>query len=296
MRARVGIVGAGVAGLAAARALVDAGVSVTVYEKSRGLGGRLARRRLDGFDFDLGAPSFASTEPDLARRSEPWGRSGQRVATPTMNALAHSLAEGIEVRTSTRVESLRNLNHEFLIVAVPAPQAANLLAEAPDLAQVAASVGMDPCWVVLLTYTRPLESLDPVLAPLDACYRESAKPGRNETPERWTLHATADWSRRHVDDSPESVIDALRGAFESLSRSSAPRLVAADAHRWSLARASRPAGRPFFWDPVLRIGVCGDWCQGNSVDAAYRSGTALAARVLESARDGAPNASGKWLT
>ncbi|WP_230945853.1 FAD-dependent oxidoreductase [Burkholderia vietnamiensis] len=43
--AHVAIVGAGIAGLACARVLADAGHRVTVYEKSRGVGGRMSTRR-----------------------------------------------------------------------------------------------------------------------------------------------------------------------------------------------------------------------------------------------------------
>lgn len=42
---RIGIVGAGLAGAACARALADAGCEVQVFDKSRGVGGRMATRR-----------------------------------------------------------------------------------------------------------------------------------------------------------------------------------------------------------------------------------------------------------
>jgi len=42
---QVAIVGAGVAGLLCARDLNRLGIACTVFEKSRGLGGRLARRQ-----------------------------------------------------------------------------------------------------------------------------------------------------------------------------------------------------------------------------------------------------------
>lgn len=51
----VAIVGAGVAGLAAARELARAGLAVTVFEKSRGLGGRVTTRRVGGCAVDHGA-------------------------------------------------------------------------------------------------------------------------------------------------------------------------------------------------------------------------------------------------
>ncbi|MEY4932043.1 MAG: hypothetical protein RLZZ403_363, partial [Pseudomonadota bacterium] len=51
----VAIVGAGLAGLACARVLFGAQYSVTVLEKSRGLGGRIATRRVGRLAFDHGA-------------------------------------------------------------------------------------------------------------------------------------------------------------------------------------------------------------------------------------------------
>ncbi len=52
---KVAIVGAGIAGLGAAKSLSEAGHEVTLLEKSRGVGGRVATRRINGCTFDHGA-------------------------------------------------------------------------------------------------------------------------------------------------------------------------------------------------------------------------------------------------
>ncbi len=52
---QIAVIGAGVAGLAAAGRLQEAGFNCTIYEKSRGVGGRAATRRVDRFTFDHGA-------------------------------------------------------------------------------------------------------------------------------------------------------------------------------------------------------------------------------------------------
>ena len=54
----VAIIGAGISGLTAARMLTDAGIKVTVFEKSRGVGGRTANRRSEYGSFDHGAQYF----------------------------------------------------------------------------------------------------------------------------------------------------------------------------------------------------------------------------------------------
>ena len=132
----VAIVGAGVAGLACARALRAAGVRVVVFEKSRGLGGRAATRRaataLGELQFDHGAQYFTARDPEFAAEVRGWETSGHAarwtariavvdrgsvreppspaperwVGTPGMSAVGRALAEGLDVRLATRVAAV----------------------------------------------------------------------------------------------------------------------------------------------------------------------------------------------
>ncbi|WP_165070552.1 NAD(P)/FAD-dependent oxidoreductase [Marisediminicola senii] len=56
------IVGAGISGLACARALLDAGVPVRIVDRGRVPGGRMASRRIDDRAVDLGASYFTAEE------------------------------------------------------------------------------------------------------------------------------------------------------------------------------------------------------------------------------------------
>lgn len=127
---RVAIVGGGLAGLTCARALVERGVDVVVFDKGRAAGGRLATRRVPPFAFDLGAQYFTVRGARFARLVHTWRSAGiaapwtgriasiaapgdepaptaplQRfVGTPGMSALARYLAREVDVRASTRVD------------------------------------------------------------------------------------------------------------------------------------------------------------------------------------------------
>lgn len=59
MKTSIAIIGAGIAGITLARAISPA-ADVTIFEKSRGLGGRMANRRREGFAFDHGAQYFTA--------------------------------------------------------------------------------------------------------------------------------------------------------------------------------------------------------------------------------------------
>ncbi|MEH2124963.1 NAD(P)/FAD-dependent oxidoreductase [Nostoc sp.] len=125
----IAVIGAGIAGLVCAQQLSQAGYSVVVVEKSRGLGGRLATRRLHGTLADHGA-CYLKPKGELFRRfveilgdrrilevwtdevyeltadaplSEPKNRSPRYVAPAGMSAIAKSLAPGLEILLNQRV-------------------------------------------------------------------------------------------------------------------------------------------------------------------------------------------------
>ncbi len=91
----VAIVGAGMAGVAAARTLLQAGHRVTLIEKSRGFGGRMATRRTEFGGFDHGAQYFTVRDSRFARALQtaqtlvrPWSVSTVRV----LDEFGHVLA------------------------------------------------------------------------------------------------------------------------------------------------------------------------------------------------------------
>ena len=104
------IVGAGISGLLIARVLHDSGARVTVLEKSRGFGGRLATKRVGDAVFDQGAQYFTVKDPRFAAWVEKWEREGlvslwpggerhrRYIGRPSMTSVAKALAEGLDVK------------------------------------------------------------------------------------------------------------------------------------------------------------------------------------------------------
>ncbi len=69
---RIIIIGAGLAGLIAARELDAAGADVLVLDKGRSPGGRLATRRVGGATLDHGAQFFTVRSPAFAKTVDDW--------------------------------------------------------------------------------------------------------------------------------------------------------------------------------------------------------------------------------
>ena len=72
----VAIIGAGISGLRAAGELSCTGLKATVFEKSRGLGGRAATRRWNGLPMDHGAQFFTARSPEFRQQVAQWTAQG----------------------------------------------------------------------------------------------------------------------------------------------------------------------------------------------------------------------------
>ena len=66
----VAIIGAGISGLASGKLLHDQGVGVTVFEKSRGVGGRMATRRLNEENSTFDREGFEETEKETSENDK----------------------------------------------------------------------------------------------------------------------------------------------------------------------------------------------------------------------------------
>ena len=124
---KLAILGCGVAGLSAARELGRHGISVKLFDKSRGVGGRMSTRYAEDWEFDHGAQFFTVQDPDFkaeidaaisAGAAAPWpanalyldvghirpdtGRS-RFVGQPRMNSLPKYWAKNLDIELGRRV-------------------------------------------------------------------------------------------------------------------------------------------------------------------------------------------------
>jgi renalase len=118
--------------------------------------------------------------------------------------------------------------------------------------------------------------------------RESSKPGRTPI-ERWTVQASAAWSREHLQDDPARIEAKMLKAFTEVTGIyAAPAHTAV--HRWRHAKTLKPLGRATCGMPKTGIGACGDWCIGHRVEDAFVSGLELALAAGRPRRSGQPGA------
>jgi len=318
---RIAVIGGGMAGLACANELARADAKVTLFERSRGLGGRLATRRQANLAFDHGAQYITARSRPFLHYAEMAARAGAMAAwhprimeddrsweapigdwgvgTPGMSALVRPLTRNIEIRGGITVHEMhpgqrgwelltdagrQNVIFDAVAVAVPAPQAATLLAGHGRAFRHLTEVRMSPCWAGLITFDTPLDLGADVRrwtqGPIIWACCDSNKPGRFRQPQSWVVHASAAWSREHLElDSHDAAQQLLRLFAAAVDRTlPVPSYLAA--HRWRHALVEQPLGLPCLMDEELATGACGDWCIAPRVEAAFESGRSLAHSLL----------------
>lgn len=316
-QASAAVIGAGLAGLACARRLSDAGWQVRVFESQRAPGGRIATRRFEAAAFDHGAQYFSICEPSfraaverasVAGAAKCWqprwpggdqGRGELWVGSPGMNSLPRFLAEGLDIEYGARITQLvrtrggwaliddRGSGHRdfgFSILALPAPETAALAARHTPLTDRLSAVAMAPCWAAMVVFACPLGDVPDAGFTDDAVLawfaRNGSKPGR-EAPDAWVLHASAEYSRRKIAAPPARVHEALLTRLAGQLGRTLPGIALSDTHFWRHARVETPLGEPFLLDPSAGIGFCGDWCLGARVEAAFLSGDRIGVALSE---------------
>lgn len=308
------VVGAGISGVACARVLAGAGIDVTVLDRGRAVGGRMASRRHDGRPVDTGASYFTVSDPafdavvrDWQERglARPWtdtfeafspdGRETKtgavRWAAPAgLRSLVTDLAASLQVRGENHVETVDlvdgllqvdGIDTEAVVLAMPDPQARRVLS--PALDEVAAALTDDFQPVLALTAIwdrRDWADLDGAFVNGDPTINWIADDGRRRGDGAPVLvaHSTADFARPFL-ARPADAADAMTAAVQRvLDIDPAP--VFTQVHRWTYGK---PAGRreqPFFLG-ADDVGVCGDaWSSKPRVEAAWLSGTALGAALV----------------
>jgi renalase len=315
---RIAIVGAGIAGLAAARALVDLGHSVRVFERSKVPGGRVATKVIDGIElprglsgeiaFDHGAQYFTVRDPRFSDVAAYWERdrviakwtgrivsfdgegwedvaevTQRYVGTPGMAAIPIAMAAGLDIDYATRIDSLAPLldTVDRVILALPSAQASPLVSAIAPLAAKVPAVSWQPCWAVMAAFE------DRVAARFDAAFVTGSPLGwiaRNSSkPKRnWKIDA---WVLQASTAWSQAHLDDQTEDVGAFLMEAFEDLVPGGLPRAFYATVHR--WRYATADPPLAIGAiadgriifCGDWCKGSRVEDAYLSGLEAATRL-----------------
>jgi len=310
MRQQTVVVGAGIAGLLVARELKTRGEDVVVVEKSRGLGGRLATKRVGDAVFDQGAQYFTAKSERFAALVSDWqargvvqnwpGASAHRfIVKGGMNGLGKFLAEGLDVRREGKVVAVRReqgswvvqvenqpeLRAGRLVLTAPVPQSLALLKAGgmvlpDDLAAELAELKYHPCLALLVTLSGPsavpAEGVALETGPV-RWLADNSKKGIAPGPVgAVTVHLRPEFAAEHYTKTEAELTPLVLPGIEHWLRAQVSGVAL---HRWKFSEPITTYPEPCVWRPELGLGFAGDAFGGPRVEGAAISGLALADKM-----------------
>ncbi|AQG80169.1 NAD(P)/FAD-dependent oxidoreductase [Spirosoma montaniterrae] len=314
------IIGAGIAGLTAARELTQLGYDVTVLDKGRGVGGRMATRRIDRARADHGAQYITAQTPEFqqcietlraANTTAIWQseEAVNYVGTGGMSGIAKHLAQGLRIELNEKVvrvaaestgwlvqtEAGNEYRANALLLTIPVPQALALLNDSDCRLEAADCIALDaisyePCLTVLATVERsgliPAPGFWQSPTPDVAWVVDNQQKGISPEQPSVTIHASSSFSRENLDGDLEA---AGRQLLTQLQRRIPAETVGVvQVHRWRYSHAERQHPAPFLAASApfpLLFGGDGFGADSLSdlrsgVERAFVSGRAMAAFII----------------
>ncbi|MCB0825499.1 MAG: FAD-dependent oxidoreductase [Armatimonadetes bacterium] len=325
---RIGIVGAGMAGLAAARTLRKAGHDIVIFEKSRGFGGRAATRRIGPYTFDTGATVISPGEGHLHRamidelpkgelvriekpiflhsfgRITPVDPQHNRVVRYAyqsgITTLGKLLAEGMDVRLESPVETVEKSNGEYVIhgekfdgvvLTPPIPQTCEILEKMGEKRPLT-GVKYRQCLSVMVGYDKPIDKpfhalIDPDQSePLTWLSIENIKvPGDFRAPAGHTAivaQMSARYSRYRFEDSDETIIKETLVDVSRILGKEFRTPVEQGVMRWKFSHASNTVAFDTANPRGSRLVVASDGLVGGRLHQAYDIGVKAAELLIDS--------------
>jgi len=307
----VAIIGAGLSGLSCAQALVAAGVTVHIFERSSVVGGRCATQLWQGHLVDLGVQYFTAQSGEFKKELLTRLRQFRPIVSPILdehnqvvpnnlgprfyvlqgnNYFAHILSLGLDVRLNTEVVPLtfkptgvryQNENYRAVVSSLPGPQTAQLFGLEQTVAEY------EPCLVALLEYAGKdlgksrecYGRVHPKGEIVQASFCENNKVGRtvgNKTV--FVVEASPQYSRNYADAPSETYLPDLVRRHEEIWSIPSGYITAAYGHYWKYARPI-PAEKRRIELPVGGF-ICGDSRTEATVESVWLDGRKAAEEVL----------------
>jgi renalase len=309
------IIGAGISGLLVARDLVARGRNVMVFDKSRGVGGRMSTKRIGNAVFDQGAQFFTTRDEQFEAMVTSWSQCGvverwaggddeRWVARPSMTGLAKALAADLPLKLNRKVQAVQFHDcgcweievegdglycAERLVLSCPVPQALAILDAGhvnlpPEVREGLDRCDYHPCLALMLVLdgasTLPDAGMFFEKGPLRWVADNVKKGVAQGAKAAITLHLNREVSAEYYGASEEEIWLLVREAVEPFLGTAG--IASRTLHRWRFSEPKTLYSKRCEWVPEMNLGFCGDVFGGPRVEGAAISGMALARQIVSS--------------
>lgn len=316
----IAVIGAGISGLTTASLLKKANFSVTVFDKGRGVGGRMSSRRTEWGYLDHGTQYFTAKQELFKQFIEqysdlikPWqgnfanwekgnfivddSEKIRYVPRERMSNLCKQLSVDLNIHLGTRIIKLEKdkswhliaengqkySSFDLVIITAPPLQTADLLANHSPLTEKIKTVEMLPCYSLMLVPTNKLN------LPYDGIQFEHPVLGwisnNKSKPNRsdfdsLIIQSNFPWANMNLEENRETIGDILKEETANIFNFTWDDFYYQSVHLWRYALPAKSSNQGYFFDKTNNLAVCGDWCLSGKVESGFLSANYLVQELL----------------
>lgn len=296
----IAIIGAGLSGANVYRLLKSQGHEVTVFEKSRGAGGRCATRYIEDKKIDHGTPFFEAKNErflsfchDLVHENILTKKEDSYYPVDGMNKICSFLLDKEDMVLQTRIIKADYVNNQWLLIdennnnyegfdklilTIPAPQILQMdIVLDEDIKAQLESVQYDSI-ATLLVYAFTIENLDSPYLQNDIMFKKvvnNSKKYNYKNFNSYLLHLNPSLSNHHNFASKEAVKEYMINKIYTLTGENLEEDFHVVPHLWRYAFVSQRIYKEYLYDKNYGLGICGDFFKYKDLEGSFLSSTYL---------------------
>ena len=296
---KIAIIGAGFSGCNLYNNLKEKYENITIFEKSRGVGGRLSTKYIEDKYIDHGTPFLIpSTDDlkffclDLAKNQILRARYDTFYPKNGINSICKFLINKDDLITNCKITKAfksenkwnlideNNISYEgfdLLYITIPAPQVLQINIELEnDIKEKISKITYDSIFTLILYSNKNLKLNESKIYenPDIEDIVDNSKKYLYKDFSSYVIHTTKDFANCVNDNSKEDILDILMESFDDEIRNQIEEFTIIP-HLWKYAMAKNSLDMPYFIDKKQNIGITGDYFNHNNLEASLASSELL---------------------
>ena len=296
---KIAIIGAGFSGCNLYNNLKEKYEDITIFEKSRGAGGRLSTKYIEDKFIDYGTSSLIPVTDDLkffcldlAKNGVLKAKYDEFIPKNGINKICKFLIDEKNLLTNTKITKAENTNNKWsledekhniyndfdlLFITIPAPQIMQMKIELPDnFKEKLSFIKYDSIFSLILYTNKELKLNENKLYenPDIKDIINNSKKYLYKDFSSYVIHSSKEFANCVNEKSKDEICEIFLDNFDDETKELIEKFTIIP-HLWKYAFAKTSLDMPYFLNEEKNLGICGDYFSHNNVEASLLSSELL---------------------
>lgn len=296
---KIAIIGAGFSGCNLYNNLKEKYEDITIFEKSRGVGGRLSTKYIEDKYIDHGTSSLIPITDDLkffcldlAKNGVLKAKYDEFIPKNGINSICKFLIDEKDLKTNIKITKVQNTNNKWILqdenhkiyenfdllfITIPAPQIVELQIELPsDFKEKLSLVKYDSIFSLILYSNKDIKLNENRLyenPDIKNIINNSKKYAYKDF-SSYVIHSSKEFANCVNHKSKEDICEIFLENFDEEIQEELNKFTIVP-HLWKYAFAKNSLDMPYFLNNEKNLGICGDYFNHNNLEASLLSSELL---------------------